>query len=181
MMVRYWLTRLRRNHALEHATINHLSETYGDARIVGWSGPFGFRLYTTLTGAEVIPAVRRALAVLKAGNTEVAYHANCGTNLVVTALLTTFASLVGLRPTLSAGLYGARRRRYRARDFVQRLPQTVLLNAFVLMFAAPVSQWVQTNLTTDAYVEDLEIGSILTDYQGGMCRVRVYTRAGSGS
>ena len=89
--------RIRRNHALEHATINLLSRRQGDSQTVGISGPRGFTLYTNLTLEEVYPAVQQALAALQNGHKELAIHPNCGTNLLTTALLTTITTVLGLR------------------------------------------------------------------------------------
>jgi hypothetical protein len=162
------LRRVQRNHALEHATINLLSQRYPKAQIFGFSGPMGFTLYSTLTAEEVIPATREALRQLRAGESELAIHENCGTNLVVTAVLTTLATVLGLGP-----LWGGKRRFL---GFLERLPQAVLLNSVALVVAKPLSRWVQATLTTDANLADTDISSFFTDYQGGMHRVRVHTR-----
>jgi hypothetical protein len=160
--------RIQRNHALEHATINLLTQRYPKTQIFGFSGPMGFTLYSTLTAEEVIPATREALHKLRAGESELAIHENCGTNLVVTAVLTTLATVLGLGP-----LRGGRRRFL---GFLERLPQAVLLNAVALVVAKPIAQWVQATVTTDTNLDDTEISSFFTDYQGGMHRVRVHTR-----
>ncbi len=162
------LLRIQRNHALEHATINLLTQRYPKAQIFGFSGPVGFTLYSSLTAEEVIPATREALSALKAGESELAIHENCGTNLVVTAALTTLATVLGL------GTLGTGKRRLLR--FAERLPQAVLLNAVALTVAKPIARWVQATLTTDANLDDTEISSFFTDYQGGMHRVRVHTR-----
>ncbi|MCD4738497.1 MAG: DUF6391 domain-containing protein, partial [Anaerolineae bacterium] len=89
--------RIRRNHALEHATINLLGRLQSGSQTVGISGPRGFTLYTNLTIEEVYPAVQQALAALQQGRAELAIHPNCGTNLLTTALLTTITTVLGLR------------------------------------------------------------------------------------
>lgn len=160
------LSRVRQNHSLEHATINLLSRKYPQAQILGLSGPLGFTLYTSLSGDEVVPAARQALLQLQSGNQALRIHANCGTNLVVTALLTTFASLLGI------GL----RADIPARERLERLPQTVVLNVLALLIARPLAFWVQAYITTDPQVENLEIASVFTDYQGNLRRIRVHTR-----
>lgn len=162
-----WLNRIRRNHALEHATINLVTQHYPLAQVVGFSGPGGFTLYTSLTAEEIIPAVRQALTKLKTGEQELRVHPNCGTNLVVTAALTTLATLGGIGTNTS----------WRKR--LERLPQAILLNVFALMVARPVGEWVQTNITTDPNLINTEIASIFTDYQGSLRRIRVHTRQAS--
>mgnify|MGYP006308487915 CR=1 FL=1 len=165
-MLRRLLQRIQHNHALEHATINVLSRRYPKAHIVGFSGPAGFTLYTSLSGEEVVPAARQALKSLRDGDVGLAVHDNCGTNLVVTAGLTTIATVVGL---------GMRRKR-KLLDVLERVPQTMLLNALAVMVATPLGHWVQTNMTTNPDVAGVEITSFVTDYQGNMRRVRVHTR-----
>ena len=160
--------RVQRNHALEHATINLLSQQYPGARVVGFSGPMGFTLYSSLTAEQIISAARQALSALKAGESKLAVHENCGTNLVITAMLTTLATILGLG-------YGRRSRRGPL-DLAERLPQAVLLNTVALAVAEPVSRWVQTNVTTDPVLDEVEISSFFTDYQGGRLRIRVHTR-----
>lgn len=166
--LRHVFRRIQRNHALEHATINLLTQQYPGARVMGISGPMGFVLYSSLTAEEIIPTARKALSALKAGESWLAIHANCGTNIVITAMLTTAASLIGLG-------YGGRSRRGLL-DLAQRLPQVVLLNAAALFVAEPVARWVQTNLMTDPNLGDFEISSVFTDFQGGLRRVRIHTR-----
>jgi hypothetical protein len=161
---------VQHNHALEHATINLLSRRYPKAQIVGLSGPLGFTLYSSLTAEEIIPAAREALRALRAGDVDLAVHENCGTNLVITASLTTLATLVGL---------GLRSRRS-FRQFLERLPQAVLLNTVALVAAGPLARWVQANVTTNPDVGGVEIASFFTDYQGGLRRVRVHTRPAGG-
>lgn len=164
-MLKTMLSHLRRNHALEHATINLSSQRYPGAKIAGMSGPLGFSLYTSLSADAVVPLVREALAALKAGQAHLAVHHNCGTNIVVTATLTTLATLMGI----------GKRTRRPVRRLLERLPYAVLLNTFALLAAPSAGQWVQSRLTTDPHVEGVGIGSIFTDYRGGLQRIRVHT------
>ncbi|MGC9468684.1 MAG: DUF6391 domain-containing protein [Anaerolineae bacterium] len=165
------VTRTRQNHAFEHATINLLAQRFAGAQVMGFSGPLGFTLLSTLTAEQIIPTVREALVALKAGQSELAIHENCGTNLVMTGLLTTFATILGLGRYVFPG--------DRKRDvwgFLERLPEVVLLNVVALVIAAPVARSVQANVTTDPDLQDIEIASIFTDSRGGRRRIRVYTR-----
>lgn len=170
-----YLQRVRQNHALEHATINLLSRRYPGAQVVGFSSPAGFTLYSSLTTEDIILAARQALSALQAGESELAVHENCGTNLVITAALTTLATVVGF----GAGHLGLGRRRSSRSgflEFLERLPQAVLLNAIALVVANPIARWVQSRVTTDPDASQLEISSIFTDYYGTLQRVRVHTR-----
>ena len=160
------LDRVRRNHALEHATINLLSQRYPGAQVLGLSGPFGFTLYTSLDVGTVERMVPQALVSLQHGMTGLAYHENCGTNLVMTATLTTMATLLWLRP----------RRRSTLGQLIERFPQAILLNAIALLVAAPLSHWVQIHMTTASDLEGVEITSVAADRQGDLHRVRIQTR-----
>ena len=169
------LVRIRRNHALEHATINLLSRRYPDAQVAGLSGPLGFTLLSNLTGEQVVPTVRQALGSLKTGQQNLAWHEHCGTNLVVTAGLTTLATVAGL-----GGYVFSRSRRERSpMGFFERLPHVVLLNVIALLAAPPLSRWAQLNITTNADLRDVEIASIFTDYRGRLHRISVQTSHGA--
>jgi hypothetical protein len=58
---------IRRNHALEHATINVLSESCADLNLVGRSDWTGFTLYGPIHTDEVAAAASIALERLRAG------------------------------------------------------------------------------------------------------------------
>jgi hypothetical protein len=168
------LNRIRRNHALEHATINLLTRRYPGAHIAGLSGPLGFTLLSSLTGEQIVPTIRHALNSLKTGEEDLAVHENCGTNLVITAALTTLATVAGL------GGYALPRNRSTRTPLglLQRFPQIVLLNVIALVAASPMSRWVQSNVTTSADLQDVEIASIVTDYRGHLHHISVHTRHG---
>ncbi|MEM7131389.1 MAG: DUF6391 domain-containing protein [Chloroflexota bacterium] len=86
--------RTRQHHAIEHATIHLLSSRNKSVRLSGLSDPTGFVIYGGVEEEEVRQAVGDALLRLQAGEKTLAIHPNCGTNLVTTALLTTFAALL---------------------------------------------------------------------------------------
>ena len=164
-MLKTMLRQLRRNHALEHATINLASQRFPGTQFVGFSDPQGFSLYTALSADKVAPLVHEAIATLKAGHGQFAVHENCGTNIVVTAMLTTMATLMAM----------GRRTKRPLRRLVERLPYAVLLNAFALFAAPSAGHWIQSNVTTDPHLENVEIGAVFTDNKGGLRRVRVNT------
>ncbi len=157
--------RIRRNHALEHATLNLLGKQHPGAQAMGLSGPRGFTIYTSLTAEEIVPAAMEALRRLKAGEGTLRVHRNCGTNTVVTATLTTLATLVGVRGIKQS-----------FRKYLEHLPHLILLNVLALLAAPTLGEWVQGTLTTDPNVADVEIASVFTDYYRGLQRIRVHTR-----
>ena len=75
------VARVRRNHALEHATIHVLSQHDRTLRLVGRSSPSGFHIYGQVDTQVLASAVSEALVRLQSGEVELAVHPRCGTNL----------------------------------------------------------------------------------------------------
>jgi hypothetical protein len=94
--------------------------------------------------------------------------------LVITAILTTLATLLGFGyvPDL-ASKTSAKRSWGR---FLERLPQVILLNAVAMISAMPLARWVQANVTTSADIPDLRIAGFVAERRGSMNRVRVRTQ-----
>ncbi len=86
--------RVRQHHAIEHATIYILSERFSHRRFSGYSDPFGFTIYGEVDEQALRRAVNDALLRLQAGESDLARHPNCGTNIVTTAVLVTLAALL---------------------------------------------------------------------------------------
>src|SRR6266508_5089667 len=84
----------RRNHALEHATIHMLARKYADKNLAGHSNPTGFFLFGDMSTEDIRIAVNEAMTRLRAGESELAIHPGCGTNLAASMVLPmTFASV----------------------------------------------------------------------------------------
>jgi hypothetical protein len=131
------LRRIRRNHALEHATIHLLSAAYPRRSIIGRSDWNGFYLYGELPTRAVAEAATDALSRLQSGERALAIHPNCGTNLLTAAVLACLGSLVA---------YGRPEDRWR--DRLERLPFAVLAAAAGLIVARPLGMQIQEHLTT---------------------------------
>ncbi len=143
-----WLDRLRRNHALEHATLHLLSRTHPQALLIGRSDRKGFYLYGEVPLEAVGQAVFGAVQRLRAGELRLAIHPNCGTNLITAATLTTLATALAL-----GGARGTRQR-------LDRLPLAVLASLVALLLARPAGQQAQRHLTTRAELGRLQVLSI---------------------
>jgi len=103
-----FLMRIRRNHALEHATVHMLMRSSPSLRLVGRSDWDGFTLYGDVETRQVLGAVVEGLAQLNEGHSWLALHPHCGTNLAVTTLLmVSSVALVSLLPTRSRWARGA--------------------------------------------------------------------------
>lgn len=86
--------RTRQHHAIEHATLHILAERYPQRTFAGYSDPMGFSVYGVVDSYALRRAVGDALLRLQGGETHLAIHPNCGTNLATTVLLTTVAALL---------------------------------------------------------------------------------------
>lgn len=164
-MIPTLIRRIRQNHALEHATIALLTQRYPRAQIVGFSGPLGFTLYTSLSVKEIYPAVQEALERLKRGEAALAYHPNCGTNLLTAAALT-----VGTTSLVMRGKPVASRQ-----EGFERILKAITLNALALLLAPRLGMLVQARATVESRIGNLELVSILTDSGKAFKRVYIQT------
>src|ERR687883_837928 len=92
---------LRRNHALEHATIAVMMEREPGRRFNGFSTDDGFFVQGVRSTEEVDSAAREALGRLRSGEKKLAVHRNCGTTIVAANLL----AAVFFLGALGVGLY----------------------------------------------------------------------------
>lgn len=136
------LSRIRRHHALEHATIRILNRRLPYVRLAGWSTPGGFYIYGAATTPQVQSAIAEALTRIGRGEHDLAIHPRCGTNIVTAGVLVGLTCFVSMLP----GDQRARR---------TRLPLVLLLSTFALLLAQPLGQAVQQHVTTEANVESV--------------------------
>jgi hypothetical protein len=94
------VSRVRRNHALEHAAITVITERHPHVFLRGRSNSRGFYIYGEIDTAELASAVAEGLRRLRAGEAELAIHPRCGTNLAVAGILSGVAAAAAtqLRP-----------------------------------------------------------------------------------
>ena len=138
----------RRNHALEHATLHVLARTH-KISMAGHSNPTGFFLLGDLQLEEIANAAIEALTRLKAGESGLAVHEGCGTNMATTALLSgTFAW---------APLRGANSTRWR----LLLIPLAVVFAAFGYWLSKPLGPWLQKYITTEADLGNMQITNIV--------------------
>ena len=135
---------LRRNHALEHATIVVMTEREPGRKLNGFSIDEGFFVQGARSLEEVESAAREAIRRLRGGEKGLAIHRNCGTTIVAANLLTAIFFLASLGVGLYMGwpLY------------------LLILGAIVLAFAlrVPLSLLLQRFVTTDADLTNAEVG-----------------------
>lgn len=132
--------RVRRNHALEHATVNVLEEHFGNTNVAGLAYDEGFSLKGIDDAYLVLAAAKEGLARLKNGERHLAIHPRCGTTIVVTNTLSAVTFIVLLLVT----------------GYLSWL--TVLIAILCAhVFGTALSKLAQRYLTTDQDVLGMEI------------------------
>lgn len=154
-MMNQLVSRVRRNHGLEHATIHVLTEKHSNFSAQGNSGPGGFRLnvYGDVGQAEVTAAVQEAYMRMKNGEHELAVHPNCGTVLLTTATMATLAAqAVFSIEERRQGSLGSRRS-----VLFNALPTAVLAVVMALIVSRPLGIHLQARYTTEGDLGDLQL------------------------
>lgn len=153
--LKYLLSRTRRNHGLEHATIHVLSENHKQFSAQGNSDFRGFHLniYGDISEEDVTAAVEEAYKRMKGGEHQLAVHPNCGTVLLTTAAMGVLASQTA---------FGLEQRRQRRSNmnlsvFFNGLPSAVLAGVLALIVSRPVGLAIQEKFTTEGDLRDMEI------------------------
>ena len=148
-MLRNIIGSIRRNHALEHATISVLANKMGrDVRLIGRATRNGFYLYGDIPSERVKESTVEALQRLRQGEKHLAVSPMCGTNLAVAGILAGLSSLLAL---------GNRSR-------VERIPNVLLASMLAVLAAQPLGRTVQKHITTHPDLSDTELVAI---HQGG--------------
>ena len=142
------LTAVRRNHALEHATLRILSLKNPRLNLAGYSDFRGFWVYGALSTDALQEAVDEALSRLKGGEYGLAVHPTCGTNFVVSGLAAGSAAWVGMLGTRSV------------KSSLERWPVVVMLTTLALVFANPIGPKLQRAVTTEPRLGDLRVFEI---------------------
>lgn len=158
------LSRIRRNHGLEHAVIHILAKQVPGVSLAGHSDAGGFWLLGEVPTDKVETAVNHALTRLRAGESHLAIHPNCGTNFVTSGML---AGLAGAFSMLGVGPRG--------RDKLERLPMAGLLATLALIFSRPLGYRIQQRITTSGNPGNLEIVSVKPSVRGRVTAHRVTT------
>lgn len=137
--------RVRRNHALEHATITVVAEQYPSILLSGRSNTRGFFFFGDVETDVLRSSSNEALRRLRAGEAELAIHPRCGTNLAVAGILSgvSAAAAAHLRPKHN------------------RVPYAILASLAALVIAPGLGTEVQRRVTTLANPGGLEIESVV--------------------
>jgi uncharacterized protein DUF6391 len=144
----------RRNHAVEHATLHILADKYKNQNMAGHSNPAGFFLFGNFDMQDIKSAVTEAMNRLRAGESGLAVHPGCGTNLVTTAFLPGLLAWAPFR--------GVRSTAWR----IVLIPLALAFGVLGFFLSRPVGSWLQANVTTEADLGDMRVLEIANVRQG---------------
>lgn len=142
--------RIRRNHAIEHATIHLLARRYPDLHLAGRSDGSGFFLYGKVESEHVWSAAEEGIRRLES-QPELAVHPLCGTNMVVGGFIAGLMSMVAVA-TLSG--------KERPPKPLQVLPRLILAGMGAMVASQPLGFAVQRNLTTLPEPEGIRVTGV---------------------
>ena len=158
------LSRIRRNHGLEHATLSILSARFPYRPMAGYTLPSGFLVLGDIPVEHLREAVTQALARMNNGERHLAIHPGCGTNFLASGVV------AGLLAWL--GMVGAGSKR----DRVGRLPSVILLATLGLIAGQPLGALLQKHVTTSGDPEGLTIVNVYPIRLGSFPLHRVVTQ-----
>jgi hypothetical protein len=158
------ISRIRRNHALEHATLQILAKKHPKISVAGYSDTRGFLIVGSVSTDHLREAVSEALRRLQAGEDDLAIHPNCGTNFAATGVVTGTLAWLAM-----VGAHGNFRKR------LERWPVVVMLVTIGMIVAQPLGPLLQAEFTTDADIGELQVTEITRFEREGTPLHRVKT------
>ncbi|MBI9049869.1 MAG: hypothetical protein JEZ00_10640 [Anaerolineaceae bacterium] len=172
-MAHHPVSTIRKNHALEHATLQVLAEKgTPSGRLFGYSDMNGFWVVGNVGTQALSDASQEALQRLQSGERKLAIHPNCGTNIATSGLVAAFAAWIAMAGT-----------RKGFRSWLERFPVVVTFVTMALMLSQPLGLRVQETMTTDANVGAMKIAQVMR-YEGRALpvhRISTYTQPQLGS
>ena len=158
VMLKETISRTRRNHGLEHATIHVLSAKYNNFSAQGNSTHQGFYLniYGDLPEGAVESAVHEAHKRMKNGEHDLAVHPNCGTVLLTTATMAALSA----QTVFGLEQYRQKKSGLNPAVWFNALPTAILAVVISLIVSRPLGIYLQAQYTTDGHLGDLEIARI---------------------
>ena len=144
-MLKRVVNAVRRNHALEHATISILLSRHGpNIRVLGRAAPDGFYIYGDIPTETLREMANEGLVRLQRGESHLAVSPLCGTNLAVAGVLAGFASLFAM---------GGRSR-------LDGIPGVIMAAMLAVLAAQPLGRLVQKHVTTSPELDGMRIVSV---------------------
>lgn len=158
------LSRVRRNHGLEHATLHVLTKNKPRRSLAGHSDLRGYWIVGDVSTEELQAAVIEALQRLQDGEHELAVHPNCGTNIATAGFMAGGAA--------SLGMFGSGQR---LRDKLERIPLAITLATLALVLAQPLGLLLQERITTSGTPGSLRVVEIIPRERGRVKAHRIVT------
>lgn len=156
--------RVRRNHALEHATITLLSQRFPRQPLAGYSFPGGFLIMGPVSAEAIRSAALEALSRLQNGEWQLAIHPYCGTNLLTTALL---AGTLGWLSLMKAKT---------RKEKLAALPLTIGLVMAGILLGQSLGPLLQKHVTTSNALQGLSVVDVIPVRIGQRMFHRVVTQ-----
>jgi hypothetical protein len=140
-MLRRWADAVRRNHALEHATVAVLLARHGPRRLAGRASVDGFLILGDVDSEELTSCAQEALQRLKSGQSSLAVSPLCGTNIAVAG----FVAATAATAVLSTG------------KATSRFPNAFMAAMIGVVVAQPLARLVQQHITTRPDLDAVEV------------------------
>ena len=118
--------------------------------MAGHSNPTGFFLFGDMSLEDIRNAINEAMTRLRAGESGLAIHPGCGTNLAASTLVPAAFAW--------APFQGARSLRWR----ILLIPVALMFAIFGYLLSKPLGPWLQRNVTTEADLGDMQLMDIVT-------------------
>ncbi len=143
-------SKVRRNHALEHATLQVLAEKKISGSMAGLSDMRGFWVFGDVDSEVLVKNVEEARERLLGGEHALAIHPNCGTNFAAAGIIGGFFAWLAMLGVDKNW-----------RDRFDRLPNVITFATLGLIMAQPLGPWLQQMVTTDAKIGNLHPVEVL--------------------
>ncbi len=155
---------VRRNHGLEHATLNVLAAEFPNRSYAGHSDSKGFWIIGDISTDKLLETVQQALKRMKAGESTLALHANCGTNYVTSGVIA--GSIAWLATLGNANSFSKK---------LNRWPLLVMVITGSLIAAQPLGKKVQARISTSGEPGGLVVKQITRYERNGPVLHRIFT------
>jgi hypothetical protein len=152
--------RVRQNHAIEHATFTILSGMVPELSASARSSSDGFIIFGDVDLGLLRRAIDEAIQRLQAGESELAIHPNCGTNLAVGVSIVTIGTLLALATSNTR----------------TRVATAAAASLAGWSSARPVGEYVQRHFTTLPEVQGARVTDIKRNQMFGMTFITVRTK-----
>lgn len=115
----------------------------------GHSNPTGFYLMGNFTKEDIQAAADEAMQRMRAGESGLAIHEGCGTNMATSTLLPAMMAFIPMRSTRS--------------NFwrVLLIPLAIMLAVGGYFLSKPLGPWLQKHVTTEAELGNMRIVDII--------------------